>query len=297
MFNKLKLVMIIIVLSIGIVSFNNFSYQDSFPVLKGQYLGQTPPGMIPEIFASGIISTQDSTEMDPAFTPDLKEFYYCFNGRYMYMQMENNIWSEPKLASFSGQFPDLEAFITLDGKKLFFISRRPPENWETWYVDKISPGRWSSAKLIDSHLRGAFYPTVAKNGTLYFTGFWDSGKPANLYRSKYENGKFAAYEKLPEEVNFKPGTFEPYIAPDESFIIFGSSENADCFGGNDLYISFQVGEDSWTKAKNMGEGINTESHDSRPTMSPDGKYLFFSSNRKGTSDIFWVDAGIIEKLK
>jgi len=31
-------------------------------------------------------------------------------------------------------------------------------------------------------------------------------------------------------------------------------------------------------------------------VSPDGKYLFFTSKRAGEGDIFWVDAKIIEAL-
>ena len=48
---------------------------DNFPVLKGPYLGQKPPGMEPEIFAPGIISTEKS-EINSVFSPDGNEFYF-----------------------------------------------------------------------------------------------------------------------------------------------------------------------------------------------------------------------------
>ena len=51
--------------------------QDDFPVLKGPYLGQTPPGMKAEIFAPGIIST-GFNEHGISFTNDGKELYFRF---------------------------------------------------------------------------------------------------------------------------------------------------------------------------------------------------------------------------
>jgi Tol biopolymer transport system component len=47
----------------------------------------------------------------------------------------------------------------------------------------------------------------------------------------------------------------------------------------------------------MGEDINSEKYDYCPILSPDGKYLFFSSSRSGNGDIYWVDAKIIEEFK
>ena len=100
---------------------------------------------------------------------------------------------------------------------------------------------------------------------------------------------------------------------------FPSAENS--FGEEDLYISFRDKYGKWTEAQNMGEGINTEYRDKRAFVSFDGKYLFFSSNRIGKSElpnvtmtlkelrqlmqgpvngyenIYWVDAKVIEDLK
>ena len=93
------------------------------------------------------------------------------------------------------------------------------------------------------------------------------------------------------------------------------------YGGADLFISFRKETGTWTKAKNMGEKINSSAHEYCPTISPDGKYFFFTSNRtihknysetpltyeeklrilnspgNGQGDIYWVDAKIIEQLK
>ena len=65
------------------------------------------------------------------------------------------------------------------------------------------------------------------------------------------------------------------------------------------YISFRDENGNWKTAKNMGEPINTKAREKAPIVSPDGKYLFFTSDRspQKSRDIFWVDTKIIDKLK
>lgn len=52
-----------------------YAQQDDFPVLRGPYLGQKPPGLIPEIFAEGVMTTEFHEHSSPAFSPDGKEVY------------------------------------------------------------------------------------------------------------------------------------------------------------------------------------------------------------------------------
>lgn len=55
---------------------------------------------------------------------------------------------------------------------------------------------------------------------------------------------------------------------------------------------------SWTMPVNLGKNINTENREFSPSVSPDGKYLFFVRDFGGEKgDIYWVDAKIIEELK
>ena len=88
----------------------------------------------------------------------------------------------------------------------------------------------------------------------------------------------------------------PYIAPDESYLLF-SSMRPDGNGDFDLYVSYKKKDGTWTKAKNLGDTINTSARESISVVSPDGNYLFFMSRRNGIGELFWVDARIIEELK
>ena len=74
---KRKVSLIGLVFLISIFSWN-WAQNERFPVLKGEYLGQKPPGMTPEIFAPDIVSTPQR-EFNAAFSPDGKEFYFSVN--------------------------------------------------------------------------------------------------------------------------------------------------------------------------------------------------------------------------
>lgn len=95
-------------------------------------------------------------------------------------------------------------------------------------------------------------------------------------------------------------SFHPFIAPDESYLLF-DSERESGYGDSDIYISFRLKDGSWGVPINLGDKINTEAWEACASVTPDGKYLFFNRNMIPGSyenvDIFWVDAQIIEILR
>ncbi len=258
-----------------------------FIVPEGRYFGQKPPGLEPEIFAPGIIST-DGYEFAITFSPGGKELYFTRRGGeknyptnyLMVCRYEDNRWTEPEIASFSGEYFDFESHISPNGNRLYFGSQRPKPQGikaegDIWLLEKTDRG-WGEPKFLDAPVNNGFamYVTSAKNGNLYYTG--DDG----LYRSIYKNGKYSEPEKLKDENDEYFSGAHPFIAPDESYLIFDS--------GPGLMISFQTKDRTWTNAKKMGIIPNM-----CPSVSPDGKYLFFARH----GNIFWVDAKIIEILK
>jgi len=256
-------------------------------VPEGRYFGQKLPGLEPEIFAPAIIST-DGYEFAITFSPDGKELYFTrregernYPTNYlMVCRFENERWTEPEIASFSGRYFDFESHISPDGKRLFFGSMRPKPQGsqgigDIWFLERTNQG-WREPRYLDAPLNKGFamYVTSAKNGNLYYTG--EDG----LYRSIYIKGKYAEPEKLKDENNDYFSGAHPFIAPDESFLIFDSDPG--------LVISFRKKDGSWTKAKKMFGPPNMA-----PSVSPDGKYLFYAQH----GNLFWVEAKIIEDLK
>jgi Tol biopolymer transport system component len=275
----------------------NWAQNEEFPVLNGEYLGQKLPGMSPEIFAQGIVSTAQG-EFNAAFSPDGKEFYFSVNepgGRetMRFMTQENDRWTPPQPAPFVSPQNDCDPIFSFDGRRLYFISTRPKKersrsrDWDIWYVEKIDGG-WSEPINIGSPVNSdvdEYYVSLTKDGTIYFASNRAGGLGSfDIYRSRLVEGQYAKPENLGAAINTKYLEHDPFIAPDESYILFTSVDRPGGFGTGDLYISTRQKDGTWTKSKNLGKAFNTNGYDFCPIVSPDGKYFFFT--RKG--DIFWV---------
>ncbi len=257
---------------------------------------------VPKLFAEGIVNTEGD-DYGPAFTPDGKTLYFVRRQdrkgaeSIVFTDFRNGNWTQPATVAFSGQFSDKEPFVSPDGKKLFFASRRPlsgtgaQKDWDIWMVSKTKTG-WSTPQNLGPTVNSPGYdnyPAVAKNGTLYFGSVRDGGKGMNdLYRSRLINGKYAPAENLGEIINTAGNEADPYIAPDESYLIF-SGELPGGLGEGDLYISFNRAG-AWSKPESLGPIINSATYEYTPLISPDGRYLFFS---RGWGDIYQIDASLL----
>lgn len=245
----------------------------------------------PEMFGAGIISTGDM-ELNAAFTPDGQSLYFTKRTpktqlwTILVSSLKQGRWSTPQVAEFSGQYADFDPFISPDGSKLFFSSNRPgpgktKNDFDIWVVEKTRSG-WSEPANLGLPVNTEtqeFYPSVSANGTIYFSSNREGGKGSgDIYRSRLVDGKYSAPENLGDSINSKSFEGDPYIAPDESFLIFVSYNRPEGVGDGDLYIS--VNRDGhWTAAKNLGSTINSSALDFCPIMSPDKKYFFFTSER------------------
>jgi Tol biopolymer transport system component len=283
----------------------NCNTQGEFINSNLSYLEQSPPGIEPEIFAPGILST-DANEFNATFTSDGNQVYFTENTtegqRIMVIEKLDGNWQRKK-ASFSTIYRDVDPFISHDNKKLYFSSNRPTvasnkkDDCDFWYVEKLPSGLWSEAKHLNNlntPEKDDFYYVESKKGSIYFSIFNDDGT-GDIYCISYDDQKKTT-TKLDSQINTKYNEHDPFIAPDESYLIF-TSNRPDGFGSTDLYICFKNSQENWSTPINMGENINSDKYDYCPILSPDEKYLFFSSYRNGNSNIFWVDANIIEKIK
>ena len=272
--------------------------------ISWKYFGQTPPGKSAEVFAPNIIN--HLAHSSPSFSPNGREIYWSTvsenneTRKIFYVKFENNIWSKPKVATFSGNYHDDQPFISYDGQKLYFASKRPKikngnqEN-DIWISDKTDQG-WGEPKTINN-LIGFWTPTVSRNGTIYFLEIIEDTRV--ICRAELKNIDYSEIECLNEHIN-KKGALNwcPFIAPDESYLIFSSNREGG-FGSGDLYISFRDENGKWQEAINMGGSINTDEQERFPGVSPDGKYLFFTRwhSAPNNHDLFWINARIINDLR
>ena len=295
-----------------IFCFSGYAHQNDFPVLKGPYLGQKPPGDISVVFMDGVISTVENPEMCAAFTGDGREFY--FNAKkdgYWAIFCTREVdgkWTVPEPLPFASTYTDRDFTISPNGQKIYFGSNRPrkkggppQQSLDIFVVKRLKNYTWSSPKNLGFPVNtdyGENYPSVASNGNLYFFSCRNEGSGGcEIYMSRFSKGKYSDPKNLGPAINSTKNDWDSFIAPDESYIIFSSQNREDTIGGQDLYISYRKKNGGWTKARNMGKSVNSFSGEICPSVSIDAKYLFFTSRRRGKADIFWVDAKIIQELK
>jgi Tol biopolymer transport system component len=280
------------------------------------YIGQSSPDLVPEIFAENIVSTPKD-EINAVFSPDGKEFYFSRDtyknkssaGRdytIMYLKHTDNGWSKPQETSFSKEYMNADMFITHDNRYLFFCSDRPKgsslvreDNSNIWYVKRIQGG-WSEPIYAGDLLNtpnDEWYPSITQNNLIYFSSNRNPDTQSDIYKITFDDSEFINLENVGSPINTKFRENDVFISKDESYMIVSSSDRQDGLGSGDLYISFKQSDGSWTKLKNMAAPINSEELEYCPIVSPDGKYLFFSSRRRGNDDIYWVSSEIIELLR
>ena len=316
-----------------------FSNSEELKNISGPYLGQDSPGDVPEYFAPGIVTDIFREHSATLFTPDGKEVFWTRvinQGQenrvdvIMHMKEINGVWTAPELAPFN-KFPASHIdCISPNGKRIYFRTRywnKETDSWNygKWIVDKTENG-WSEARPNDLKIdwdKKMYLIQETRSGNVYFQSELINGdSKIGFYCSKLVDGKYEKPIALDESINSKNLDYAFFVDPDEEYIIF-SSNRPGGYMQTDMYISYHQSDDSWGSAINLGEKINTagDGVSNWPQVSPDKKYLFFTtlklpfkdieeknytfselkrrtlSYENGQGKIYWVSADFIKKLK
>ena len=248
------------------------------------------PGDAPSLFAPGVVSRRYN-EMNAAFSPDGTELYFSMKdagdrtSSILVSRRVGGHWQPPRVAPFSGRHGDVDPMFSPDGKRLYFSSYRPREpgappagDADIWYVERRDGvlGEPVHVGAPVSTPRDDFYPSLTRDGTLYYS-IWDGERrTGDIVRARLVNGAYRV-ENLGAPVNTASTEYDPFVAPDESYLIFASSRPGGR-GDGDLYVSFRDGT-GWSEPANLGGAINTPAREFCPAVSPDGKYVYFTSKR------------------
>lgn len=299
----------------------------------GPYLDQPAPGERAELFAPGIVS-DGLANRDLAITPDGREIYWSTNLRefgvsvILYTRREGDGWTAPEVAPFSRE-PGrafLEPALSPDGKQLFFVAAAPGgEASDIWVMDRAGDG-WGEPRKLGPPVNTPgkeYFPSLTRDGTLYFTK--EGGAPGEeaIYRARPVEAGYGEPERLPAQVNSGRSQFNAFVDPDERYLIVPVWGREDSLGSVDYYVVFRSPDDRWSEPVNLGPRINSASgREYTPYVSPDGRYFFFMATRtpddpdyppggvsrewlqaahsrpeNGLSDLYWIDASFIERLR
>lgn len=333
----MKQPVVLLALLLGLVSCNpeRGTVPDNGPIEpktmpSGPYLGQTALDT-PTIFAPGFIST-NLNELNGNFSPDGKEFFFSIDAprgdfaTILYTTMDSTgSWSEVKIAPFSGKYSDVDPIFSPQGDRIYFCSNRPRfsgddrTDHDVWKVKKEGDS-WGDPKNLGTMMntsRNDWYASSTLDRKLYYSTWDPERNTDDIFFASPEDGYHQ--KQITGGVNTDAAEFDPFISPDESYLIFASYQRSG-FGSADLYISFNVNGE-WSKAENLGEKINSPGRDYCPWVTNDGKHLFFTSMRtetpyhkmpeitlpalrnkmldidNGMGNVYWVKADFIEEMR
>jgi outer membrane protein OmpA-like peptidoglycan-associated protein len=121
-------------------------------------------------------------------------------------------------------------------------------------------------------------------------GEFSKGKNDLYVSIKIGENLWSKPQPISGSVNTPFNESSPYITPDKKTLIF-SSDRPGGKGKQDLYISQRLDYSykKWSDPVALEYPINTEHDEYLAILTNDKKYLYFSSNRDGSSDIFRVD--------
>lgn len=251
------------------------------------------PAPAAELFAPNVISTRDY-ERDGAFTPDGKTFYFTKRTIWPYFsaicvsRLRGGQWTEPEVAPFSGQYPDATPSVSPDGARLYFASRRPVHGepasfYRLWMADRTDSG-WSEPRALPDSLNGtegAIAPVETRDGSLYYV----SGSAGHVVVARRRGDGWTAPVLAGDSSAAGSVELSAYVDPDQRYMIVAVIGRDDAlhsaegvYPRADLYVRTRLG-DGWSPLRHLGAPVNSAADELSPVVSPDGEWLYFTSER------------------
>jgi hypothetical protein len=258
------------------------------------FLFADPPGEDPRLFGPGIVSLEGRDEYGLSLSPDGRELFFTGgsnsigapSGLLVMRKSAEGTWSAPETADLRKKgLWEFEAFHSPDGMSLFFAGDDQEKRSRLW-LSRLTGDSWGPPAMIEGPVNAsdAFWPSVSRDGTLYYTDI----RTATIWYAPRKDGAYPAREKI----SFSRGIIHPFISPDGSFLL--------CNSNKDILVAFRTPSGGWGYPVGLGRKIDTwEFDEGCASLSPDGKYIFFSryDEKSGKSNIYWVGSGVIETLR
>lgn len=129
--------------------------------------------------------------------------------------------------------------------------------------------------------RSEYLPCVTiEDSLIVFTRLVD-GMREDFIESKITgNNQYTKWRTIPGSLNEEPKKGAITLSPDGEWMIFAADFSGRGLGSFDLYITYWTNE-GWSEPMNLGDKINTEFWETTPSLSPDKRTLYFTSNRPG----------------
>jgi hypothetical protein len=240
-----------------------------------------------------------------------REIQNCYNAKEL-MKFPLDVTFENLGKNINTQYDDYWPFVPSDESFLVFNSKRPDggavmemngDYASGVFMSKVVNGAFSKAKNIGP-------PINTSEGDEEVIGLSASGETMLLYYDNMKGvgdiylaeadkkGNFKKADILDESINSVNGFEISAAITNDGMTIYFTSDRKGGMGGTDIWVSRRLPTGHWGEATNMGPEVNTEMDEDFPSVSPDGKTLYFSSKghtSMGGYDIFKMDWDEVNK--
>jgi hypothetical protein len=258
------------------------------------YLGQTPPGNTPKAFPLKVNEGFFAAERI-AISNDGREIYYSEIKGYYPIRGENikkytfsgGKWTGP-FDLFSGYAPSL----SLTGDTMY-LERKGPGNKSETYISVKNGSGWGKPIRVLTKLNKAHYYQVTKKGNRYVSSIAGNGIGLNDWCKVSINGSDSTAISLGSPLNTGWENLDFFVSGDESYMIVTNRPA--------LAISYRKADGSWTDPRVLGKKIDFGLGSWGPWVTPDNKYLFYSTGTKpdySDVSVYWVRIdNVIDSLR
>ena len=202
-------------------------------------------------------------------------------------------------ASVNSKDDEYVNMLSFDGTQLLFTRKMPMGNGyqkEFLYISQWDGQQWTEPQLLafadfpqDIDPGAAFISADGKK--LYLTGCgWTRESSCDLYVSEWNEGQWSMPHRLSDGINTRSWESQPCVSSDGKELYFVSRRN----GNADIYCAKRNMDGSWDEPQNVGIPINTQGTEMAPFLHPDGRTLYFSSDKHigmGGFDLFMSRRG------
>ncbi|MCR5445068.1 MAG: hypothetical protein K6E96_05250 [Bacteroidales bacterium] len=224
---------------------------------------------------------------------------YLYWSQFLAEAMLNRVPFDPQrvVGVSSAANNEMLPYLTADGQTFYYLRELPASNERTFYARELERKVWrlcSSKRVNDSTFsRGAELPAPFNSGDpeggvsltadgreLYFSIIRNAGGYANsdIYCVRRVDGVWQQPEALGPQVNGdRTWESQPSVSADGQTLVFASNRKGGQ-GGIDLWRCRRLKNGDWSRAENLGQGVNTVGNEKAPFLAADGRTLYFLSD-------------------
>ena len=221
-----------------------------------------------------------------AIEPNYEVWFYYVLGE-TYLELGDFEKAQKSFKSFVDKYEEDDIYLSRGECKLRYAIESPVVRKEATSdlpppvsLGEVVNSKWSDYMPSTNPTGRRIYFTSTRKGGLQVELDEDDEGDEDLYYTDKVGGEWKAPVLLSAPLNSRDNEGASAVSADGQMMVMTACNRADGYGSCDLYIAYLNG-DEWSFPQNMGNNVNSSSWDSQPTISSDGKKIYFTSNRPG----------------